>query len=203
MFTLEGEEVPPPGEVPTIQPPLQPGQPFPGQYQPLPGQPGQPYPGQPGQPYPGQPVQGYPVQGYLPDGQLIQGYPPGYQPGPTQGYPAQLGVGPPQGQWQQPGPPGQVVYQSFPQLPDQGHYPNPAVTSQPVSNKSSPGKKKEEKEKKTGMERLASLGGVLVKQKADEMEDVTGIEKENKYKVLCIFVFFYFTLKNQKLTIFT
>ena len=36
----------------------------------------------------------------------------------------------------------------------------------------------------TGMERLASLGGVLVKQKADELEDVTGIEKENKYKVL-------------------
>ena len=42
---------------------------------------------------------------------------------------------------------------------------------------------KKEKEKLTGMERLASLGGVLVKQKADELEDVTGIEKENKYKV--------------------
>ena len=51
----------------------------------------------------------------------------------------------------------------------------------------SPGKKsdgKKEKEKKTGMERLAKLDGLLVKQKADEMEDATGIEKENKYKVL-------------------
>ena len=174
MFTIEGEGEPLPGEATANQPPVQPGQPLPGQYQPPLGQ--------PGQPYPGQPLQGYPVQGYLPQGQLIQGYPPGYQPGPTQGYPAQLGVGPPQQQWQQPGAPGQVVYQSFPQLPHQGQagYPNPAVTHQPMSN-NSPGKKKE-KEKLTGMERLASLGGVLVKQKADELEDVTGIEKENKYK---------------------
>ena len=64
-----------------------------------------------------------------------------------------------------------------------------------MSSSGSPGKKKkskkdddsdssdDEKKKKTGMERLEKLGGVLVKQKADEMEDATGIEKENKYKV--------------------
>ena len=86
------------------------------------------------------------------------------------------------------------AYQSFPQLPDQNQV-NPAVIAQPVSSSGSPGKKKkskkdddsdssdDEKKKKTGMERLEKLGGVLVKQKADEMEDATGIEKENKYKV--------------------
>ena len=54
-----------------------------------------------------------------------------------------------------------------------------------MSNSNHPGGHQTEakKEKLTGMERLASLGGVLVKQKADELEDVTGIEKENKYKV--------------------
>ena len=72
-----------------------------------------------------------------------------------------------------------MVYQSFPQMPDQGHA-NTAVTHQPGSTKS-PGSKK--KEKKTGMEKLAKLGGLLVKQKADELEEATGIEKENKYKV--------------------
>ena len=84
------------------------------------------------------------------------------------------------------------AYQSFAQLPDQ----NQAVIAQPVSSSGSPGHKKkskkdddsdssddEKKKKKTGMERLEKLGGVLVKQKADEMEDATGIEKENKYKV--------------------
>ena len=87
------------------------------------------------------------------------------------------------------------AYQSFPQLPDQNQV-NPAVISQPVSSSGSPGNKKkskkeddsdssddDKKKKKTGMERLEKLGGVLVKQKADEMEDATGIEKENKYKV--------------------
>lgn len=69
------------------------------------------------------------------------------------------------------------------------------MIAQPVSSSGSPGHKKkskkdddsdssdDEKKKKTGMERLEKLGGVLVKQKADEMEDATGIEKENKYKV--------------------
>lgn len=86
------------------------------------------------------------------------------------------------------------AYQSFPQLPDHNQV-NPAVIAQPVSSSGSPGHKKksrkdsdsdssdDEKKKKTGMERLEKLGGVLVKQKADEMEDATGIEKENKYKV--------------------
>ena len=91
------------------------------------------------------------------------------------------------------------AYQSFPQLPDQSQV-NPAVIAQPVSSSGGPGKKKskkdddsdssdDEKKKKTGMERLEKLGGVLVKQKADEMEDATGIEKENKYKVDMSFTF--------------
>ena len=36
---------------------------------------------------------------------------------------------------------------------------------------------------KTGLGKLAGLAGLLIKQKADELEDVTGGEKENKYKV--------------------
>ena len=35
-----------------------------------------------------------------------------------------------------------------------------------------------------GLQRLEGLGGIFIKQKADELEDVTGVEKENKYKVI-------------------